>query len=96
MAALPTAAVADVLALLAEYLPVCPHLEFILKWLQALCLKHGPAIQVSLLCLQGHNPLPGAGSMYLACRAVSCATSWHGNIISKIAECNHGTQRQMY
>ena len=52
MAALPTAAVADVLALLAEYLPVCPHLEFILKWLQALCLKHGPAIQVSILGLQ--------------------------------------------
>ena len=72
VAALPTAAVADVLALLAEYLPVCPHLEFILKWLQALCLKHGPAIQVSLLCLQGHEPFSGAASMYLLQRCFMC------------------------
>ena len=75
MAALPTAAVADVLALLAEHLPVCPHLEFILKWLQALCLKHGPAIQVSLLCLQGHHSLSGAAFMYLPCRGASCVTN---------------------
>ena len=74
VAALPTAAVADVLALLAEYLPVCPHLEFILKWLQALCLKHGPAIQVSPLRLQGHNPLSGAAFHALPCRGASCLT----------------------
>ena len=46
VASLPSAAVADVLALLAEYMPECPHLEFILKWLRSLCLKHGPALQV--------------------------------------------------
>ncbi len=46
VASLPSAAVADVLTLLAEYMPECPHLEFILKWLRSLCLKHGPALQV--------------------------------------------------
>ena len=53
VAGLPSAAVADVLTLLAEFMPECPHLEFILKWLRLLCLKHGPALQVShLLPLQ--------------------------------------------
>ena len=47
VASLPSAAVADVLTLLAEYMPECPHLEFILKWLRSLCLKHGSALQVS-------------------------------------------------
>ncbi len=46
VASLPSAAVADVLTLLAEYMPECPHLEFILKWLRSLCLKHGPTLQV--------------------------------------------------
>lgn len=50
VSALPTAAVADVLTALAEYLPECPHLEFVLRWLRLLCLKHGPAMQV---CISG-------------------------------------------
>ena len=46
VAGLPSAAVSDVMKLLAEFMPECPHLEFILKWLRSLCLKHGPALQV--------------------------------------------------
>lgn len=48
VAALPSAAVADILTLLAEFMPECPHLEFILKWLRALCIKHGPTLQVCI------------------------------------------------
>jgi hypothetical protein len=53
VASLPTAAVADVLSLLAEYMPECPHLEFILRWLRLLCIKHGPALQVCFLIMSG-------------------------------------------
>ena len=57
VASLPTAAVADVLSLLAEYMPECPHLEFILRWLRLLCIKHGPALQVCFLIMLGGDPL---------------------------------------
>ena len=42
----PTAALADVLAALAEYMTDCPHLEFLLKWVRSLCLRHGTTLQV--------------------------------------------------
>ncbi|KAK9915110.1 hypothetical protein WJX75_004822 [Coccomyxa subellipsoidea] len=41
----PTAALTDVLAALAEYMTDCPHLEFLLKWVRSLCLRHGTTLQ---------------------------------------------------
>ena len=36
----------QLLAALAEIALQTPHLEYLLGWVQALCLRHGPAIQV--------------------------------------------------
>lgn len=43
----PAAVAPALLAALAELAPQTPHLEYILTWVQALCLRHGPAIQAS-------------------------------------------------
>lgn len=42
----PTAAVPAVLAALAEALAASPHLEFLLTWVHALCLRHDVSQQV--------------------------------------------------
>ncbi len=42
----PTAALVDVLAALAEYMTDCPHLEFLLSWVRSICLRHGTTLQV--------------------------------------------------
>ncbi|KAK9830156.1 hypothetical protein WJX72_010038 [[Myrmecia] bisecta] len=42
---LPTASVAPVLTALAEYLSDSPHMEFILEWVRAICVRHGATLQ---------------------------------------------------
>ncbi len=42
----PTAALVDVLAALAEYMTDCPHLEFLLSWVRSISLRHGTTLQV--------------------------------------------------
>jgi hypothetical protein len=37
----------QVLTLLAEQLAVSPHLEFLLIWVRAMCVAHGPALEGS-------------------------------------------------
>lgn len=42
---LPPAALASVVAALAELLGDSAHLEFLLRWVHALCVAQGPALQ---------------------------------------------------
>ena len=44
-AGVPTSALPTVLAVLAEALTDSPHLEFVLGWVQSLCVVHGGALQ---------------------------------------------------
>ena len=50
-ARVPAVALVEVLNALAEALKECPHLEFLLRWVRALCLHHGSALQVCSLSL---------------------------------------------
>ena len=45
-ARVPAAVAAEVLDALARALGECAHIEFLLRWVRALCLHHGPALQV--------------------------------------------------
>ncbi|KAG1660074.1 hypothetical protein FOA52_006420 [Chlamydomonas sp. UWO 241] len=44
-AAMPAVWAPQVLTLLAEQLAVSPHLEFLLIWVRAMCVAHGPALE---------------------------------------------------
>lgn len=52
---LPPAALAAVVSALAELLAGSAHLEFLLRWVHALCVAQGRAIQVL-------RPAPGSGT----------------------------------
>ena len=49
----PPAALTELLQILAEALGDSPHVEFLLQWVRALCLRHGTALQV---CPRLHVP----------------------------------------
>ncbi len=44
-AGVPSASVPQMLVALASYLADSPHLEFLLGWLQHVCVKHGRTLQ---------------------------------------------------
>lgn len=54
---LPGALVPQLLGPLAEMLHASPHVEHVLRWVEALCLRHGAAIEAR----QVHNSGGGAG-----------------------------------
>ena len=91
VASLPSAAVADVLTLLAEYMPECPHLEFILKWLRLLCLKHG-SCTTGLLPLLQHLVEPENWPVAIRLRNIldrdavngTAAAHWHAVIACQV------------
>ncbi len=53
----PAAALTDVLAALADYMTDSPHLEFLLKWVRSLCLRHGTTLQVRRPPHKKNSPL---------------------------------------
>ena len=50
-ARVPAVALVEVLSALAEALGECPHLEFLLRWVRAVCLHHGAALQARALAM---------------------------------------------
>ncbi|PSC76313.1 periodic tryptophan 2-like protein [Micractinium conductrix] len=61
---MPAAVVPQLLAALGELIPSTPHIEYLLSWAQALCVRHGAAIQASGA---------GAGSALPALRSLAKA-----------------------
>jgi hypothetical protein len=83
--------VADVLSLLAENMPECPHLEFILRWLHLLCIKHGPALQVCSMVMLEVDPSQLQPSCYWLCTALGFegqANPWIAEAASIIRDCH--------
>ena len=61
----PASGLADVLAALGELLQTSPHLEFLLRWISALCIAHSTAIGAACRTGPGAQPLQGSHAAVL-------------------------------
>lgn len=89
----PASGLADVLAALGELLQTSPHLEFLLRWISALCIAHSTAIGAA--CQTGPGPaaaaqkLPGSqGAVLPPLRALNRAVAKLHEDLAQAAEQN--------
>ena len=77
---LPAAVVPRLLGALGELLPHTPHIEYLLGWAKALCVRHGAAIQAG----GGGGALPALRSLQKAVARLheDLATTCEANMYS--------------
>ena len=77
---LPAAVVPRLLGALGELLPHTPHIEYLLGWAKALCVRHGAAIQAG----GGSGALPALRSLQKAVARLheDLATTCEANMYS--------------
>ena len=85
---LPGPLVPQLLAPLAEMLHASPHVEHVLRWVEALCLRHGAAIEAQQSQRVGLNSGSGSGGVAPALRALQRATAALQEEVGALVESN--------